>query len=154
MSSLEQKLLLLLISLLFIAGTGNFQSAKGQDLTSSPSFNINMQLQVYSIDLRTEIAHSSSYYFRMWTYYPEVKSFEVVILRPDYQESLRIISWNESGHQQVYEEIKTDPSEVSVPWQWHMNPKRPYGLGTPFDYYEISFLIAINMSTKLDLNET
>jgi len=113
-----------------------------------------MQLHIYSIDTRTEIAHSSSFYVRMWTHDPKVESFEVVILRPDYQEALRIISWNESGHQQIYEEIKTDPSEVSVPWQWRMHPKRPYSLGTPFDYYEVSFLIAINMSISLNLNDT
>jgi hypothetical protein len=145
-------LITFLLWIAFVCGSISHGEVNGQ--TSTPSFNLSLQLQIYTIDLKTEILYSSNYYFRMWTMDPEVHSFEVVILKPDYDQAIRMISWNESGNIQVYEQITTDPSKVSVPWRWYLNPKRPLILGTPFDHYELSFLIAINMSTRLNINDT
>lgn len=146
---------LLIIAVLLSAITcANVLFQKGECQNASHAFNLYLQFQIYSIDLKTEILYSADYSFRMWTTANNVTSFDVVILRPDHDEGLRLPSYNESGAQQVCERIQTDPSKVSVPWQWHLNPKHPLGLGFPFDCYELSFLIALNLSTKLELNDT
>ena len=88
----------------------------------------------------------------MWTLDPAVTSFEVVILRPDYYGGIILPSYNESGNQQVYEQINSEQPNVTA-WQWHLYPIRPFILGTPWDQYEVSFLIAVNMSTQLNIND-
>jgi hypothetical protein len=132
---------------------GRTARVKAANDAQTPLFDMMMQLNVYSIDLKTQTLYSQYYSFLMYTLDPSVQSFKVVILRPDYNQGMEIDSWNESGHQQVYEQISTDPQKVTTPWQWHLNPIRLAFLGTPLDRYELSFLIAVNVSTTLNIND-
>jgi hypothetical protein len=154
LSCRKRMLFLVMASLSVALGFGSILNVRAADQTPASSFNMSLQFQVYSIDLKTEVLYSKYYSFLMWTNDPDVHSFEAVMLRPEYNEAIRFLSYNESGHQQIYEEIETDPEKVSVPWQWKLNPKRSFILGTSFDSYELSFLITINMSTRLGLNDT
>jgi len=144
--------LLLAGAVLGVVALGKTASVKAADNASAPVFDMTMQLYVYSIDLKTETLFSQYYDFHMWTSDPAVTSFEVVILRPDYYGGVTLPSYNESGNQQVDEPINSDRPDVNA-WRWRLNPIRPLILGTPWDQYEISFLIAVNMSTQLNIND-
>jgi len=146
-----KKLLLVLLCLALVLSI--IQIANASEETKNPSFGLDFQFQVFTIDLKTEVVYSSNYYARMWTSEPAVKGFEAVMLRPDYNDGIRFLSGNVSGNQQIYEQIQTDPAKVSTPWEWRLNAKR-FLLGSPFDHYELSFLIAVNMSITLDINNT
>ncbi|MGA3192951.1 MAG: hypothetical protein ABSD73_10640 [Candidatus Bathyarchaeia archaeon] len=146
-------LLPLIFVLACIVVAGRAVNVKASNTTPSPQFDMMMQLEIYSIDLKTETLYSSYYSFTMYTTDPSVQCFRVAVLQPDMNQGLGMTSWNSSGEQLVSESISTDPQKVAVPWQWHMNPIRNAGLGTPFDYYELSSLIAVNMSTHLMIND-
>jgi hypothetical protein len=149
----ERAICLLVFLLATIAIAGKATPVKAENATVPPSFAMMMQLNVYSIDLKTDTLYSQYYSFEMSTSDPAVQSFVAVVLRPDSQQAVGMQSWNESNQQVVREQINTDPQKVTVPWQWHLNPQRPFVLGTPLDSYEISFLIAVNMSTELNFND-
>ena len=149
----ERAICLLVFLLAAIAVAGKATPAKAENATDPPSFEMMMQLNVYSIDLKTDTLYSQYYSFEMSTSDPAVQSFVAVVLRPDSLQAVGMQSWNESYQQVVREKISTDPQNVTVPWQWHLNPQRPFILGTPLDSYKITFLIAVNMSTQLTFNE-
>jgi hypothetical protein len=156
-SALTKKMSCLLFLLLAgvvlgVVALGKTASVKATDNASAPSFNMAMQLSVYSIDLKTQTLYSQYYHFQMWTSDPTVSAFDVVILQPDYYGGMELPSWNKSGNQQVDYSINSDRPDVNA-WRWHLNPIRPFFLGgTPGDQYTISFLIAVNMSTQLNIN--
>jgi hypothetical protein len=143
--------LLLAGAVLGVVALGKTASVKATDNASAPFFNMTMQLNVYSIDIKTETLYSQYYDFHMWTSDPAVPSFEVVILQPDYYGGWEMASSNVSGNQQVSHAINSDRPDVNA-WRWNLNPIRPFILGTPWDQYEISFLIAVNTSTQLNIN--
>jgi hypothetical protein len=144
--------LLLAGAVLGVVELGKTASVKATDNASAPSFDMTMQLNVYSIDLKTETLYSQYYHFQMWTSDPTVSAFDVVILQPDYYGGVELPSSNASGNQQVIYSINSDQPDVNA-WRWRLNPIRPFILGgTPWDQYEISFLIAVNMSTQLNIN--
>jgi hypothetical protein len=147
-------LFLLLISAIPIVATlEGTATVPAMSSTPAPSFDMMLVLDVYSIDLKTETLYSQYYSFQMSTADPAVQSFVAVILRPDNLQADGLQSWNESYQQVVLEAISTDPQKVTVPWQWRLNPTRPLILGTPFDGYELSFLIAVNTSTELNFDD-
>jgi hypothetical protein len=152
----KETLCLLILSLAALfAGSitfGRAPPAKAANASQGPAFDMMMQLNIYSIDLKTDTMYSSYYSFLMYSLQPEVQGFRVVVLRPDYYEGMGSTSWNVSGNQEVSEEISSDPAKGATPWQWHLNAIHPAFLGTPFDHYELSFLIAVNMSTTLQIN--
>lgn len=145
--------LLLAGAVLGVVALGKTASVKATENASAPSFDMTMWLSVYSIDLKTETLYSQNYQFQMWTSDPAVLSFEVVILQPDYYGGWGMASSNVSGNQQVSHAINSDRPDVNA-WRWRLNPIRPCILGgTPWDQYEISFLVAVNMSTQLNIND-
>lgn len=155
-SALGKKTLCLLFLLLAgavlgVVALGKTASVKATDNTSAPLFDMTMWLNVYSIDLKTETLYSQNFQFQMWTLDPAVSAFEVVVFQPDYSGGWGMASSNVSGNQQVYHPINSDRPEVNA-WQWHLNPKRFFLGGTPYDHYELSILVAVNMSTQLNIN--
>ncbi len=145
--------LLLACAVLGVSALEKTGTVKATNETQAPSFDMMLQLNIYSIDLKTDTLYSQYYSFQMSTSDPTIQSFVAVVLRPDSQQADGMQSWNESNQQVVREQISTDPQKVTVPWQWRMNPIRPFILGTPIDSYELSFLIAVNMSTDLNFGD-
>lgn len=118
-------------------------------------FIMNLQFEIYSIDLKTETIYSSNYNLLFKAESPDTPNFTAVILKPHFYQAIRTQSSNDTGTNQVRDYVEiTDPKLLAIN-RWYLNPRRllpPYG--SPFDYYELSFLIAVNMSTQLVLNDT
>jgi hypothetical protein len=139
-----------LLACMIVAGKAGI--AKATNAATGFLFDLDMQLNVYSIDLKTETLYSQYYHFEMRALDPAVSSFYVVVLQPDYYGGMGIgPSWNVSGSQQVNYSINSDRPDINA-WRFHLNPIHPLLGGTPWDQYDLSFLIAVNVSTQLNVN--
>jgi hypothetical protein len=143
--------LLLAGAVLGVVALGKTASVKATNSASTPSFDMTMWLNVYSIDLKTDTLYSQNYQFQMWTTDPTVSAFKVAVFQPDYSGGWEMPSSNVSGNQ-ISHAINSDRPDANA-WQWRLNPKRPLYLGgTPWDHYELSILVAVNMSIELNIN--
>jgi len=149
----RKKICFLVFLMAAMAAAGKTANTRAATATSAPLLDMSMQLNVYSIDLKTESLYSQYYHFQMWALDPTVSSFDVVILRPDYYGGVNIMSQNVSRVQEAIETMNSDNPSINA-WRFHLTPHYFLLGGLPGDTYDLSFLIALNMSTQLNTNET
>jgi len=123
--------------------------------TDAHNFIMTLQFEIYSIDLKTETIYSSNYNLLLKAESPDTPNFTAVILKPHFYQATRMPSSNDTGTNQVRDYVEiTDPKFLVIN-RWYLNPRRFLPVyGSPFDYYELSFLIAVDMPTQLVLNDT
>ena len=150
-----KKALLLVVLFLFISLSASFHEAKALDGSNSPPFFLRLQFQIFSIDLKTETVYTSNYEFLLKARDSDVSNFSAVILKPNLDEAVLHLSGNETGTSQIYDYLKIgEPKPLEVN-RWFLTRKLYWPLlGSPFDRFELSFLMAVNMSTRLELNDT
>lgn len=147
-------LLVAIFSLIILSSSFAFK-AKALDDSHSPPFFLRLQFEIFSIDLKTETVYTSNYEFLLKARDPDVSNFTVVIAKPNLDEAVVHLSGNETGTSQIYDYLKIgEPKPLEVN-RWFFTRKLSWPLlGSPFDRFELSFLMAVNMSTRLDLNDT
>jgi len=144
----------IILLIVFLVSHSRYE-VKGTDDIPAPSFIMRLQFEIYTIDSKTETLYTSNYEFLMKALDPKTPDFAAVILKPHFYEAERLLSSNETGTNQVYDHLRIGEPELLELNRWRLNPKRCCpSLGSPWDHYELSFLMALNISTKLDLNYT
>jgi len=98
---MRKVLLLILVFLSIALAHGTTRDIKAADETNSYSFYMELQFEIYSIDLKMETVYSSNYYFLMKAQTPDVPNFKAVILKPWFHEAMIHESKNVSGTLQV-----------------------------------------------------
>jgi hypothetical protein len=143
------------VLLVIIVVSGSTHGAEANDDPQAPAFFMHLQFEVFSIDLKTETVYTSNYEFLLKARDPNTPNFTAVILKPSYYEAGTYLSGNDTGTSQIYDYLKiNEPQSLEVN-RWSLTRIQPLPpLGSPFDHFELSFLIAVNMSTRLELNDT
>ena len=152
----KKRVFLLLIMVVFITLVPEIiPKIEAAEKSDTYHFIMNLQFEIYSIDLKTETIYSSNYNLLFKAENPDTPNFTAVILKPHFYQAIRTESSNETGTNQVRDYVEITDPRLLVINRWYLNPRRflPW-YGSPFDYYELSFLIAVNMSTQLALNDT
>lgn len=155
MVPLKKPLLVIAVFSLIILSSSSVYKVKALDDSNSPPFFLRLQFEIFSIDLKTETAYTSNYEFLLKARDPSVSNFTAVILKPNFDEAVLHYSGNETGTNQIYDYLKIgEPKPLEVN-RWFLTRKLSWPLlGSPFDRFELSFLMAVNMSTRLELNDT
>jgi hypothetical protein len=145
----------LTIFLLTIFAFGSVREAKAVDNSNASPFNMHLQFEVFSTDLKTETVYTSNYELLLKAQDSNTPNFTAVICKPSFDEAVTFLSSNETGTNQIDDYLKISEQKQVEVNRWFFNPIRylpPFG--SPYDHFEISFLLAVNMSIRLDVNDT
>lgn len=116
---------------------------------------LTVQLNVYSIEMKTETLCTSYSDIALWSL-DNASSIRGAIFKSDKGGSFIFFTGPIEGteRQRFLDEIKTDPTKAT-PWEWKLCPMQRFlGLSSPFDQYELSILITLNETIKLEHNYT
>ena len=122
---------------------------------SEADWKLWLQFIVYSIDLKTETLFTSDYKLEFWSF-DNTSVIGGAIFKSDKIGPYGFLTGPIEGtkRQRFHDEITTNPTNP-IHWEWRLHPcQRLVGLGSPFDRYELSFLIALNETAPLRLNST
>lgn len=149
---------LLLLGLTSLQGTNIMAPCKTHTveiLKTGVHWSLNIQMNVWSIDTKIDTLSTSYFALYLWTF-ENAKNLSGVILKSDKSGSFAFVTGSIDGteRQRLSVEYTTDPTKVS-PWEWKLHPLgRLLTLGSPFDRYEFSVLIALNETINLNVNST
>jgi len=112
--------------------------------------DILLQLNPYSVDVKTDTMYSSYFLFRATTYTNQTHLMGMILKRDpagSYGFGGTTVYLRDNKNktyavlQNYYEEHPTDPAKVLVPWSWKLVPRLFLGapLASPLDYYQLIF---------------
>lgn len=149
---------MLLLSLTSLQGVNAMTLHKTRTievLQTNVHWSLNIQMNVWSIDTKTDTLSTSHFGLYLWTF-ENAKNLSGAIFKSDRSGSSSFVTESIDGteRRRFSVEYSTDPTKVS-PWEWRLHSLgRCLGLGSPFDRYEFSVLIALNETINLEINNT